>query len=168
MKKLFFIEVTDTFGGEANYSWVTRHVIAAPTERGAVNRFSKMSGYKWRVEGDFGDSKRYDSKSGLTCFFISEYDNSSPAVHSFDTDERETKVVFRKFKEGDVIALICGTGIDCNAGKIMSYQHVGQHGEADRSLGRNLKLATPDEYAALKRELEGIYGPVTAVNRLVA
>ena len=29
MKNLYFIEVTDTFGGEANYSWVTRHVIKA-------------------------------------------------------------------------------------------------------------------------------------------
>jgi len=26
MKNLFFIEVTDVYGGEANYSWVTRHV----------------------------------------------------------------------------------------------------------------------------------------------
>jgi hypothetical protein len=168
VKKLFFIEVTDTFGGEANYSWVTRHVIAATTERGAVNRFSKMSGYEWHVEGDYGDSKRYDSKSGATCFFISEFDNSSPAVHNFDTDERETKVVFRKFKEGDVIALICGTAADCRPGMVMSYQRVGQHGEVSRWLGNDLKLATPEEYAALKRELEGIYGPITAVDRLVA
>jgi len=28
-KTLYFIEITDTFGGEANYSWVTRHVIKA-------------------------------------------------------------------------------------------------------------------------------------------
>ena len=28
----YLIEITDTFGGEANYSWVRRHSIAAPAE----------------------------------------------------------------------------------------------------------------------------------------
>lgn len=33
---LYFVEVTDIYGGEANYSWVTRHAIRAKSERGAV------------------------------------------------------------------------------------------------------------------------------------
>ena len=28
----FDIEITDTFGGEANYSWVRRHTLEAPSE----------------------------------------------------------------------------------------------------------------------------------------
>lgn len=78
------------------------------------------------------------------------------------------KVVFRKFKEGDVIALFCDSASDCNFGNVMSYQHVGQHGEASRDLGLKLKLATPEEYADLKRELESIYSPepIIPVNRL--
>lgn len=78
------------------------------------------------------------------------------------------KVVFRKFKEGDVIALFCDSAKDCNAGNVMSYQHVGQHGEASRHLGRNLKLATPDEYAPLLRELRAVYAPepIEPVSRL--
>jgi alkylated DNA nucleotide flippase Atl1 len=80
------------------------------------------------------------------------------------------KVVFRKFKEGDVIALFCNSAKDCRHGNVMSYQHVGQHGEASRQLGRNLKLATPEEYAPLLRELRAIYAPETIdpVSRLVA
>jgi alkylated DNA nucleotide flippase Atl1 len=80
------------------------------------------------------------------------------------------KVVFRKFKEGDVIALFCNSANDCTPGNVMSYQHVGQHGEASRQLGRNLKLATPEEYAPLLRELRAIYAPETIepVSRLVA
>jgi hypothetical protein len=80
------------------------------------------------------------------------------------------KVVFRKFKEGDVIALFCGSAKDCRAGNVMSYQHAGQHDEASRQLGRNLRLATPEEYAPLLRELQAIYAPETVepVSRLAA
>lgn len=80
------------------------------------------------------------------------------------------KVVFRKFSDGQVIALFCDSAKDCNAGNVMSYMRVGQHDETSRHLGRNLKLATPDEYAPLLRELTGIYAPETIepVSRLRA
>jgi hypothetical protein len=82
---LFFIAVTDTFGGEANYSWITRHIIRASTERGAVNKFSRASGYEWHGVG----CERYDSKSGATCFFISHYDHEAHSQYlSYQTDER--------------------------------------------------------------------------------
>ena len=79
-------------------------------------------------------------------------------------------VVFRRYPEGDVIALFCASGPDCNAGNVMSYMHVGQHGEASRQLGRNLKLATAEEYAPLLRELQSIYKPepIRPVTRLYA
>jgi hypothetical protein len=64
------IEVTDTYGGEANYSWVTRHIVHSRTRLGAVQKFSRISGVKWRKVSDYGDSARYDSRSGATCFFI--------------------------------------------------------------------------------------------------
>lgn len=87
--RLFYIEVTDTFGGEANYSWVTRHVIRATTLRGAVNRFSRLSGMKWCCTGDYHfDSKRYDSKSGATCYFIEEFDPDNYHGEHLSTDER--------------------------------------------------------------------------------
>lgn len=79
------------------------------------------------------------------------------------------KAVFRKFSDGQVIALICNSARDCNPGMVMSYMHIGQHSEASRDLGRNLKLASPEEYASLQCELQGIYGgPVAAVSRLQA
>ena len=79
-------------------------------------------------------------------------------------------VVFRKFKDGEVIALFCDTANDCSPGNVMSYMHVGQHGEAPRNLGQNLRLASPEEYAPLLRELRGIYKPeiVRPVHRLRA
>jgi len=41
------IELTDTFGGEANYSWVRRYSIDAPddtTQRALVRRIKKTAG----------------------------------------------------------------------------------------------------------------------------
>ena len=85
MKTLFFIEITDTFGGEANYSWVTRHIIKAKSERGAVCALSRRSGISWHSVG----CERYDSKSGATCAFIREYDPEYDNDYSrLETDDR--------------------------------------------------------------------------------
>ena len=88
MKYLFFVEITDTFGGEANYSWVTRHIIRAKSERGCINALSRRSGINWHNVG----CERYDSKSGATCAFIRDYD---PAIDNdcirFETDDRSRK-----------------------------------------------------------------------------
>lgn len=85
MKQLYFIEVTDVYGGEANYSWVTRHIIRAKSRLGAIQWLAKNSGINWRYDG-----MRYNSASGATCAFISEYDED---CHSdfcrLDTDQRE-------------------------------------------------------------------------------
>ena len=71
--KHYFVEITDTFAGEANYSWVKRIKVKANTMRGAVNKVSRDSGMAWRCRGNYGDMMRYDSKSGATCFFIEEW-----------------------------------------------------------------------------------------------
>lgn len=68
-------------------------------------------------------------------------------------------VVFRVFPEGDVIALFCNSAADCNPGNVMSYMHVGQHGEASRQLVRVTKLAHHEKYMPLLRELRNIYKP---------
>lgn len=81
---LYFIEVTDTFCGEANYSWVTRHVIRGKSERGAINRFSRLSGIQWRH--DFGE--RYNSKSGATCLFIVDYNEERQGQYLLGADDR--------------------------------------------------------------------------------
>ena len=54
--------------------------------------------------------------------------------------------------------------------KVESYMHVGQHSEASRNLGQNLRLASPEEYAPLLRELRAIYKPIVvrSVHRLRA
>lgn len=66
----------------------------------------------------------------------------------------DTRVVFRIYKDGDVIALFPDladtSGVAC-------YQHVGQHGAADYDIviGQT-KPATVDEYTPLATELKQI------------
>jgi len=66
-----------------------------------------------------------------------------------------TKVKFRKFPEGDVIALFPEEEADLR-GNCMSYMCIGQHGAASPELIEELTPATPAEYKAIKEELERI------------
>ena len=70
-------------------------------------------------------------------------------------DNYVTEVVFRKFKDGDVIALF-PYQIETNEGQVMSYMHIGQHGGATLDLINITKLASTEEYSDLKSELESI------------
>ncbi len=83
MKNFYYVEITDTYGGEANYSWVTRHVIRAKSERGAICALTRRSGIHWRNDGH-----RYLSKSGATCAFIADYESEYHKDYRFDTDDR--------------------------------------------------------------------------------
>lgn len=66
-------------------------------------------------------------------------------------DKHKTKVAFRVFPEGDVVALFYDEVQP--DGTIGSCQHVGQHGAASLLLMKELRVATPKEYQALKKEL---------------
>ena len=71
-------------------------------------------------------------------------------------DKDKTKVVFRKYKDGDILALFPELSYRRNY-MTECYQHVGQHGEGDYQWCiADTKPATPEEYADLKAELEGI------------
>ena len=66
----------------------------------------------------------------------------------------KVKVKFRKFEDGEVIALFPEE--KWNEDTIASYLHVGQHGGASPELVNDLKPATKKEYAELKAELESL------------
>lgn len=74
-----------------------------------------------------------------------------------EQDTYKTKVVFRKFPDGDIIAMFYEDQRPSKYGLVcMSYMEVGQHGEASLDLVQSTELATPEEYADLKEELESI------------
>ena len=64
-------------------------------------------------------------------------------------------VTFRIFK-GELIAFFPHT-IENFLGHVMIYAHCGQHSAADyKSLVKHSRLALPNEYENLKKELESI------------
>lgn len=69
MKHTYFIEMTDTFGGEANYCWVNRFIVSASSARGAMRKVCARTGDKVRCVMS-GDPERWDSKLGCVCYFV--------------------------------------------------------------------------------------------------
>lgn len=72
-----------------------------------------------------------------------------------DGMEKNEPVIFRIYRNGDVIALFPEIACDTIGYNCQSYMQVGQHGAASPQIVINkTKLATPKEYAVLKKELE--------------
>jgi hypothetical protein len=63
------IEITDLFGGEANYSWVRRFEVRARSFRGAINAVARQYGSGWKRTVWCGDYQQYNLRNAaITCF----------------------------------------------------------------------------------------------------
>ena len=72
----FSVEMTDTFSGEANYSWLRSACIDAPCDASSrllIRRAKKALGIRTphRVTLDSGDLIRIDLRNHSICIFIS-------------------------------------------------------------------------------------------------
>jgi len=65
------VEITDTFGGEANYSWAQRFRVHARSPRGAIIKVSRYAGLQGRLRRvlDTGDLVRHDVQGAAVCVF---------------------------------------------------------------------------------------------------
>jgi len=66
----FFIEVTDTFGGEANYSWVRRYIVKAKTKQSALAKVSHENGFKTRKIYDSIDESWHNVNGACIRVFV--------------------------------------------------------------------------------------------------
>lgn len=76
MPMTYDVEYTDTFGGEANYCWVTRLKVEAVSPLAAVRRVKRelgISGVRCRRE-DYGDSIALYPYGFCSVIFINEAD----------------------------------------------------------------------------------------------
>ena len=69
-KNLYFIEVTDTYGGEANYSWVRRYLVSATSFRGAISKLAREYGAGWKFEYSIDEMVRYNRVGCAVCCFV--------------------------------------------------------------------------------------------------
>lgn len=75
-----------------------------------------------------------------------------------------TKTIFRKYLDGDIIALFVEMTADSSPDNCLSYMHMGQHGSANpMHVIQDTKPATEPEYADLKAELERSVGYIIEV-----
>jgi hypothetical protein len=79
----FFVEMTDTFSGEANYGWVKRFMVNAKTMRGAISKVTRETGYKARKAYDTGDMTRYNVPGACICYFVSYSDGKEAEQYSY-------------------------------------------------------------------------------------
>lgn len=78
----------------------------------------------------------------------------------------KTKVIFRTFPDGGVIALFPEVPTDPYLHKhCLSYMNVGQHGAASVHLSRYTRPSSRDEVGLLKGELESIGYDLEVVKR---
>ena len=62
--------VTDTFGGEANFSWYRSHMITAKTMHGAVQKLAQLEGKGWRKTEGSEEDARYDMQGACVCAIV--------------------------------------------------------------------------------------------------
>ena len=72
-------------------------------------------------------------------------------------DKNITEVIFRRFKEGDVIALF-PYEIESLDGQVNSYQRIGQHSGASLEIIQETKPATIDE-----PDIKSLYDELTSI-----
>lgn len=74
------------------------------------------------------------------------------------TVSEKLKVIYRKDNDGWITAFL--PELPAAHGRIVCYQHIGQHGEASIDYYSATTAAAPAEYAELHKELQGIYNDV--------
>lgn len=86
-QKWYFFEVTDTFGGEANYCWVRRYKVAACTMVGALRKVSRHEGFSNNLRINYGgEPVRWDVKGAAICIFGEVWEEQSH-VHNLNVKE---------------------------------------------------------------------------------
>jgi len=86
-KNIYFVEVTDTFRGEANYSWCARFKVHANTMRGAMRKVEQRSPYAGGIykDMDYGDMQRWHWREASVCAFIEDYVDQAEHVYSVES-----------------------------------------------------------------------------------
>jgi len=81
-------------------------------------------------------------------------------------DEKGTKVIFRQFADGDIIAIFPEIPADNNYNHCLSYQHTGQHGTCDVGIYHDTFKPYTGKIEPLIRELTAIGYKLQIVRRI--
>ena len=76
MKNHYFVEMTDTFGGDANYCWVNRFIVSASSPRGAIRRVTARTGDRVQCVDRYNESQTWDSRDACIRYFVEWIDDA--------------------------------------------------------------------------------------------
>lgn len=76
---LYFVEMTDTYGGEANYAWVNRFLVTASSFRGAISKVTRKTGIHARLAYNSGDFAQYRCPGHCITYFVNWSDEGREA-----------------------------------------------------------------------------------------
>lgn len=63
------------------------------------------------------------------------------------------RVIFRTWKKAPQTVVALLPDVPANPGRVMMYEHVGQHGEGDPAIIQDTRPAKEEEYLPLLKEL---------------
>lgn len=79
---MYYVEMTDTFSGELNYSWIRRFKVNAKTIVSAMRKVSMHTGYnarmQWRIGQDEAVYKVVGACVGYSVTWYDEKDTCCP------------------------------------------------------------------------------------------
>ena len=78
----YHIEITDTFGDDANYSWKREYITKSKSINGAIKKLARHYGAGWLKDYDYDDSARFNLKGCAVCCFVMFLDDS--VISSFN------------------------------------------------------------------------------------
>ncbi len=80
-KRTYYIEVTDTFGGELNFCWIRRYQVRASSERGAMRVVGNHEGFAMRNDG-----YKWQFKNASIAAYVVDLDDNILSVDEFMND----------------------------------------------------------------------------------
>lgn len=150
-------ETYELFYGNGGHGGPYRSLASATEAAGRLLRGSRSESYiQIRARSNWNKTIKTVSKKELNGRMRNPAGKKSGVVN----------VIFRKWNNGEIIALFPKIKATNSGPYCVSYEHVGQHGSADcRGVVARTKAATPREYADLAAELRRIGYQLKVVSR---
>tara|TARA_B100000768_G_scaffold168165_1_gene172828 strand:+ start:817 stop:1086 length:270 start_codon:yes stop_codon:yes gene_type:complete len=70
----YYLELTDLYCGELNYSFIKRYTTKAKSIQGAISKLSKITGLNFRADFKASYEAVYHSTTKLTGAYVEEYE----------------------------------------------------------------------------------------------
>ena len=86
MKQFYFVEFTDTYGGDANYSWAIRYKVFATSFKHAITLAKKeryFSPLPRHKISNYGEMMRIDIVNSCVCAFVEIFDDDNYGDYNF-------------------------------------------------------------------------------------